>query len=241
MFAPPSITFTTPLDFLMMGVALLAVMLWLTLMRRPRKDYNATDAWLRGGIYFCVCWLLSWLTGVLQTLLSRPLITNDNLQDTGWILFTLFCIVLEIVAYGVIWAKGTLSHGRPRSLLTVLVFGGLWGLSEGQLFLVFWAILERFITSPVLLVTVTFGVIATFNGLWHSLYWDIYVAPEHNILEWNIKKVLFCHVPNLAFTLSYVALYGSVGMFVVFQTISLMLSVYHMRFLPFWAQNRANM
>ena len=32
--------------------------------------------------------------------------------------------------------------------------------------------------------------VGTFLGLWHALYWDRKVAPEHNIEAWNLRKVL---------------------------------------------------
>jgi hypothetical protein len=78
-------------------------------------------------------------------------------------------------------------------------------------------------------------VISAFLGLWHQFYWDIYVAPEHNILEWNIKKVLLAHIPNIVITLTYLSLYGNSGVFVLCQTFALVASTYFMRFPPFWS------
>lgn len=203
-------------------------------MKHPQ--YNVRHAWLRAFAYFAMCFALSWVTGVLPKLLTAPLVTGENLSNISWLGFTLLCFAVEYVGYYIIWRKGTLTHGRELSWLTVIVFGGLWGLSEGQLFLSVWAIIGWFTTSKIAIGLITFFIIATFLGLWHSLYWDIYVAPEHNIAEWNLRKVLFAHIPNLLVTLTYFGFYENAGMFVLFQTFSLMGSTYFMRFSPFWTK-----
>jgi len=63
---------------------------------------------------------------------------------------------------------------------------------------------------------VAFIATSTFIGLWHALFWDIHIAPPHNIPEWNGKKALFAHVPNLVCCLAYLAFTGSARMFVIF-------------------------
>lgn len=59
---------------------------------------------------------------------------------------------------------------------------------------------------------------------------SVVVAPEHNLAEWNTRKMLFAHLPNLVCTLAYLAAYGNGGMFVLFQTVALLGSTYFMRF-----------
>lgn len=213
------------------GLVFLVVRLWRLRGMAP-AGYNPYLAWHRAGIYFCACFIISWLTGVFKTLLYTPLATVEQLANGGWLAFTALCVGVEIVAYGIIWPKGTLTQGRKLHLPLVLLFGVLWGFSEGQLFLSFWAVAERVSVSPVVVALLTFVAISLFNGLWHSLYWDIQVAPEHNIVEWNGKKVLLAHIPNLVITLTYFALHGNAGLFVLFQTLSLVLSTYFMRFPP---------
>jgi hypothetical protein len=93
---------------------------------------------------------------------------------------------------------------------------------------------SKFIASKFLVWLVSFLVIGTFVGLWHQFYWDIYVAPEHNIIEWNTKKVLFAHVPNIVVTLAYLTIYESAGIFVLCQAFALIVSTFFMRFPPFW-------
>ncbi|MEM7112040.1 MAG: hypothetical protein AAF614_06380 [Chloroflexota bacterium] len=192
--------------------------------------YSSKLAWLRGGIYFCVCFLLSWATGVLKTITRSPLATSEQLGNGWWWLATAVCLIVILVAYAVIWPKGTLTHGRPLDLTAVIPFGLLWGLSEGQLFLSIWALVERLPLATVWVAIISFIIISGFKGAWHSQYWDIYVSPEHNIEEWNGRKVLFCHVPNLIITLSFLAFFGNAALFVVWQTIGLLSSTYFMHF-----------
>jgi hypothetical protein len=63
------------------------------------------------------------------------------------------------------------------------------------------------------------------------------VTPEHNIVEWNGRKVLLAHTPNLIATLTYLTLHGNMGIFILLQTIALLSSTYFMHFPPFWRQD----
>ena len=80
------------------------------------------------------------------------------------------------------------------------------------------------------MVAVSFLVIATFTGTWHQFFWDIYVAPIHNIPEWNLRKVLFVHTPNLVLSLSLLTLFGSGSIVVAAQVVALVGSSIFMRF-----------
>ena len=57
--------------------------------------------------------------------------------------------------------------------------------------------------SRWLTAVAAFAFIASYQGLWHRFYWDIKVAPPHNIPEWNVRKILFAHGPNLVVTLAH--------------------------------------
>jgi hypothetical protein len=48
------------------------------------------------------------------------------------------CFVLIIVAYWVIWARWTPIFDRKRYLAPQVIFGLMWGVSIGQIFLVLW-------------------------------------------------------------------------------------------------------
>ena len=198
------------------------------------NTYNPRLAWIRAAIYFVVCFAIAHFTGALQMALAQPLASAENLQDVKWILFTLVCIAIEVWGYVYLWPRGTLTHGRQLYWSVVLTFGLLWGLSEGLLFLSVFVLASKLIASKIVVWLISFTVISTFLGLWHQFYWDIYVAPEHNIQEWNIKKVLFAHIPNIVITLTYLSLYGNAGIFVLCQTFALVASTYFMRFPPFW-------
>ncbi|NJN79474.1 MAG: hypothetical protein HC797_02855, partial [Anaerolineales bacterium] len=95
---------------------------------------------------------------------------------------------------------------------------------------------KKLISNVWTVVFVSFLIISTFKGIWQSQYWDIYVSPEHNIPEWNLKKVLLGHIPNLICTLSYLALFGNAFLFLSFQTTGLMICAYYMHF-PKWTMD----
>lgn len=219
-------------DYLILLIVALACLLVFRLLNTSNnpKKYQADKAWLRAGIYFCVCLIISWVFGVLKVITRTSVVSDNQLNNPVWISFALVCLFVEIIAYYVIWRKGTLTHGRPLSLGSNIVFGTLWGISEGLLFLSIWAMFELFIPNTVVVTIASFILISAFLGIWHSKYWDIQVAPEHNIPEWNIRKVLFAHIPNLLVTLTFFALYGNAALFVLYQTIALLGSTYFMRF-----------
>jgi hypothetical protein len=172
--------------------------------------------WRRAAAYFAACLVLAALV--------RP--------DLGWdapALVVVGCLLLEVVAYGVIWPIGTYTLDRPRDWVSP-AFGLVWGVCEGLLLLSVYAVTDRLLDPTWLVVLVTFVVASGFQGGWHAAYWDIHVAPDHNVPEWNLRKVLLCHVPNLAVTLPLLAADGAGGWFVVCQATALVLSSTAMRF-----------
>ncbi|MEL7210619.1 MAG: hypothetical protein AAGK32_20695, partial [Actinomycetota bacterium] len=197
-----------------------------------RGRYSPRSAWLRALVYFAACWLVSWLTGVFATITTTAPVTGEQVASAGWWLSAVGCLVVVGIGYGIVWPLGTETHGRPLRPVWVLAFGLLWGAAEGQLFLSMWSVADRLIGPAWLVVVVTFGAISVFTGLWHDRYWDRLVAPEHNITAWNARKVALCHVPNLAATLTFLAVYENALLFVAFQTLALCLSSWFMRFPP---------
>jgi hypothetical protein len=196
--------------------------------------YNPQKAWLRAAVYFLVCFLIAGFSGTLTLIRQLNWVTAANLQDSSWVAWTLLCLGIILVGYGFIWPKGTVTHGRPLVWTAVLLFGLLWGISEGLLFASIWLIVFRIFGQTVWTVLLTFLILSAFLGLWHQFYWDVKVAPEHNVAEWNGRKVLFVHTPNLIATLTYLTLYQSIGIFVLLQTIALLLSTWFIHFPPFW-------
>ena len=195
-------------------------------------SYQPIAAWRRAFIYFAICLLLGWWSGALSLIFREPLFTA--VSSPLYIPLTIACFAVILIGYGYVWPRGTLTHGRSLNLPMVLLFGLLWGISEGTLFVAVWLIITRWVTAQWLVILLVFLILSTFIGLWHALYWDIYVAPEHNIEEWNLRKVLFAHTPNLILTMTHLTLFQNAGLFVLWQTIALLLSTYFMHFPPFW-------
>jgi hypothetical protein len=177
--------------------------------------------WLRAAAYFAVCLVVAAGSGVLPDVL-HGVGDADPLAVAG-------LLVLEVVAYGVIWPIGTYVLDRPRDWVSP-AFGLVWGLCEGQLLLSGYVLVEQLGLGRAATVALAFLLLSAFQGVWHAAYWDVHVAPEHNVPEWNLRKVLLCHVPNLLATLTFYAVSGSAVWFVVLQTVSLVLSATAMRF-----------
>ena len=111
------------------------------------KTYRSDTAWLRAIIYFSVCIIIGWITGALKLVTRSPLATSEQLSDPLWIGFMLICIATELIAYCVIWRKGTLAYDRPLNLGAVIIFGTIWGICEGLLFLSIWVFIANLIPS----------------------------------------------------------------------------------------------
>ena len=200
------------------------------------NSYRPNLAWLRAIIYLSVTSLIALFCGVSQAVHQRPLATAEQITNPVWLAWLAICTVLILVAYGFIWAKGTYTDGRQWHPISTTFFGGIWGISQAQLFLSFWALTELFQLSLLWTTLITIAVISIYNGSWQQFYWDIKVSPPHNYPEWNVRKVLLCHVPNLLLTLPFFAIYGNVQLYILFQTGALLLSSHRMHF-PHWADN----
>ena len=175
--------------------------------------------WRRAAGYFAACLVVSALSGVLF----------DLGDISAAVLPTVGCLLVVTVAYGVVWPMGTFTLDRPRDPVSAL-FGVVWGFCEAQLLLSVYVLVEQLGLSRLWTVLLAFVLLSGFQGGWHAAYWDVKVAPEHNIPEWNLRKVVLCHVPNLAATPTHYAVYRSAFWFVVFQVVALTLSSMAMRF-----------
>ena len=71
-------------------------------------------------------------------------------------------------------------------------------------------------------------------GFWQDLYWDVYVVPEHDTPRSIKLKVWTSHVPNMTFSLIYLALYDNQIIFIMLQTLALTGASIFLRFPPFW-------
>jgi len=222
-------------------MVLLVLFLALYIARYRKHDLNVfvpAAAWLRACIYFCACFLVSWLTGTQAMILGSPVVTEAQLQNPAWIAWTGGCTALVVVAYWGIWGRYTLRFDRKLHLITQIPFGLVWGASMGQLILTIWHLANivgaNWQTWQIWLLT--WGVLGIWQWLWQDLYWDLYVAPEHDS-RWSIKvKTLCTHIPNVTLCLIYLALYHNYLIFIALQTIALVGASVFMRLPPFWSK-----
>ena len=126
-------------------------------------------------------------------------------------------------------AKGTVSYGRKWGWHCVL-FGIFDGLAESQLFLCIWSAVELIGLPRYGTGLVTFVLQGGFKANWDQRYWNVYVAPAHNIKEWNKWKVLLVHIPNVLVTFSYFITYGNATLYCATQTLALIGSTSFMCF-----------
>jgi hypothetical protein len=230
------------------GIAVVAGGLFLALAfiylrRRRGRDparYYPDLAWLRASMYFSAGLILSWSLGVLPSLLSLPLVSPQQLDSLAWISYTLFYLVVLWVGYAIVWPKGTFTDGRKSHPVVTSFYGVAWGLCHAQVFLCFWALAEWSGLNSYWVAAITYLLLSVYNFAFHQFFWDIKVSPPHNYLRWNMKKVQYCHVPNLLLGLTWLALWGNFGLWVLLQTFCLVLSAHVMRFPAWYDDYRSN-
>jgi NAD(P)-dependent dehydrogenase (short-subunit alcohol dehydrogenase family) len=224
------------------GFLLLGLILVAALKRHLRGKavwrYDTRAAWLRAFAYFAFCWSLGMASGTVATILGNPLVLPGQSDSLLWWSFTLLVCGVVFVGYWIIWPIGTLPHGRRVIVPDTVLFGIAWGVSEGLLMASVWVLSKRGWESVLgagtwadfAIVATTILVLSAFIGLWHALYWDVHIAPEHNIIEWNMKKVLWAHNPNVILSSIYVTAWENVGIFVLLQAVALFVSSLAMPF-----------
>jgi retinol dehydrogenase-14 len=228
-----------PLTILFVVIGLAFVIALKTHLRGQQVwRYDTRAAWLRAFAYFSFAWALAMGSGTIPTILGNPLVLPGQTSSVFWWVFTLLCCAVVFVGYWIIWPIGTLPHGRRVIVPDTVLFGIAWGVSEGLLMGSVWVLAKRFwqatlgagTVADFAIVFTTIIVLSAFVGLWHALYWDVHISPEHNIYEWNIKKVMFAHNPNLILTSIYVTAWENLGIFVLLQALALFASTLAMPF-----------
>ena len=226
------------LDLFALCVLLVLVVLVATWFVRYRSHpwdiYYPTLAWLRAGMYFCCCYLLSWWTGAMELLVTSPIATAEQLADKGWLLFTAGVYLFILVAYSGVWSYFTPVFERKSNRLVSAAFGFLWGSSSGQLFLSIWLLVGRLGMPEWGTWIVTFLILGAWQPNWHNIYWDHYIAPEHDTPMTQKIKALGCHIPNLAIGLTHLTLYDSYFVFVSAQVIACVSAALGMRYPAPW-------
>ena len=219
---------------------LLVALLSLYLIRFRNTDPNVfspSAAWLRAGIFFCVCFVAAWVTGTQAMIIEAPVVTPAQLEDTGWIAWTLAYLVLIVAGYWGIWARYTIRFERKRDLPAQIPFGVLWGLSVGQYILVIWHTVVTMAPGwpNELIILVTWLSAGSIFAAWMLFYWDLYVAPEHDSMYSITLKTIVVHIPQTLVSVTYVTLYNNFAMLIAMQTIALAGASVAMRMPAFWS------
>jgi hypothetical protein len=224
----------------LVAIAIAGVLLVLVGIRFSRYRNHPWDiyypklAWLRAGIWFCVCWLLACWTGVLRLVVESPLATPEQLADPAWWLHTAAVYLFILVAYAGVWSWFTPIFDRPRNIPVSAVFGLLWGSSSGLLFLSVWQVSGLAGLEGWWRWGATFLALGVFQPNWHSIWWDHYIAPEHDTPMTQKIKALGCHIPNLLITLTYLLLHGNAALFAGAQVVACLSAAVGMRYPAPW-------
>jgi hypothetical protein len=223
---------------LLIGLAFLTGLYFARYRKLAAEEFSPAAAWIRAGIFFCTCFILSWLTGTQEMILAAPLATQAQLQNPRWVTWTAGLTLLIAVGYWWVWARYTLRFDRQRHLLAQVPFGLVWGLSMGQLFLVVW---HWAVTAAALLpqwgiILVAWLATGTVVALWMLFYWDLYIAPEHDTPFSITLKTIVVHVPQTFLCTIYLTLYNNYAILIGLQTLALVGAAVQMRMPPFWSR-----
>ncbi len=86
------------LTLVMSGITALLIILLIIYLKNyrglPQNDFNPVVLWIRAGIYFCSCLIISWFTGTMTKILQSPFVTQNQLNSTAWIIWTAGCFIL---------------------------------------------------------------------------------------------------------------------------------------------------
>jgi len=199
-----------------------------------KNRYSPRLAWFRAGIYFIACFAIAWWMGVPQTVFEQPLVSEIQLGDSTWWIATSVVTAHVLFAYLYFWPRGTVTHNRTGHPVATPLFGLLWGAAQGQLAVSLYFAVEMFGVGDAVTAGLVIVIYSTWSGLWQSRFWDVYVTPEHNIPEWNTRKVLVAHVPYLILSVMHLMTFRNVGLFIIWQIVALTSSAWAMRFPTPW-------
>ena len=215
---------------------ILAATYFLRYRDHPWDIYYPKLAWMRAGIYFCACYTLSYLTGAMELILNSPVYTAEQLANPNWVIFTCAVAIFIVVAYAGVWSYFTPVFERRKNVFISGLFGFLWGSSSGQLFLSVWVLCNALPLPAWGASVAAFLVLAAYQPNWHNIYWDHYIAPEHDTPMTQVIKATCCHIPNLALLLTYLTIYGNAQIFVLAQVVACMSAGIGMRYPAPWAE-----
>ena len=104
----------------------------------PVDVWKPCAAWTRAMIYFSFCNIVITISGTLEQIITRPIFTSEQISNTYWIIYVIFCFTFVFIAYVIIWPRSTLTFDRRYNLGPEIVFGLIWGFSTGGLLLSFY-------------------------------------------------------------------------------------------------------
>jgi hypothetical protein len=227
-------------SIIFLGFEVILISLYLIRYRHHASEvFEPEAAWILACIYFCSCYLVAILTGVVETLFSFPISTPEQTSNPSWWAWVIGCVILVTIAYWVIWARYTLRFDRRVDIIPQTIFGLMWGAASGSLFLAIylvatvigrtWAAWQVFILAYV--------SIAIWQWLWQDYIWDVYIAPEHDS-PWSIRfKVFATHIPNITVCLIFYSIYENHLIFIALQTWALVGASLAMRMPAPWSQD----
>ncbi len=204
----------------------------------PQDIFSPKAAWLRATTYFSACYLVAIVTGLFEDMLSSPVASAVQLADEGWWFWVVGLFLLVTAAYWGIWARYTLRFERRLDVIPQSVFGFLWGVASGTLFLSFYKIAESIGATWTnwQVWILAYALVAIWQWLWQDYYWDVYISPEHDS-PLSIKvKVLATHIPNITACLIFFAIYQNSLLFVGLQTWALLGASLAMRMPAPWSK-----
>jgi hypothetical protein len=223
--------------FVLLYMSVLGVLLYLERSKHEPDRHSPRMAWIRAGLYFGFALVFSWATGVFQTVVTSPLATPEQTADPVWWAVTILCFAVVVWSYVYWWPRGTLTHGRKLYFAPTLLYGLAWGACTGFLYLSIYAVLEQFQFPKLVTAIIFVALLSVYNMNYQLGWWDIHVSPPHNIKATNAGKVALAHNPFLLTSLTYLVIYGNVGIYVILNACALGASTVAMRFPPFWADD----
>ena len=197
--------------------------------------YRPTSVWARAGVFFVIAWVFSAVTGTLGTLLDQPIATSDQLSNPRWIAMAVLCVVGVTILYAGTWARMTLVFDRRQYMMPALGFGIVWGLSTGQLLLSFYHLADGTDLPRWGVWIAAYLAISAWQALFHDLFWDVYVSPEHDTPRSIRLKILVAHIPNVTLALTFLVIWENYLLFVLIETIALVSATVFQRFPAPWA------
>ncbi len=206
--------------------------------QHPPNIFVPKAAWLRAGIYFSACYLVAIFSGVFDALFANPVATVEQIADRNWWTWIVGLTLLVTIAYWGVWARYTLRFERHLDVIPQTVFGLLWGLASGGLFLSFFHLARRMGNTWTIWQTwlLAYTMIAIWQWLWQDYYWDVYISPEHDS-PLSIKlKVMATHIPNITACLIFFSIYENYAIFLALQTWALLGASLAMRMPAPWSR-----